>query len=106
MPEKAFIIQINPVDRIQHRRLIVRGKVLEFLVQYEGWFEGKWIPIVRYDTAHGFAHRDLMLPNGEYRKQRLFLQDFNEAYTFAASDVQNNWQRYRDQFELESRRQK
>ena len=106
MPEKAFIIPIGPEDRIQHRRTIERGKVLEFLVQYEGWFDGEWIPIVRYDTAHGFAHRDLMSPRGESRKQRLFLQDFTEAYTLASNDVRANWQRYRDQFELELRRQR
>lgn len=41
------------------RFLVERDRVTEFVVQLECFIEGKWIPIVRYDTAHGFAHRDL-----------------------------------------------
>jgi hypothetical protein len=35
-----------------------KGQVLKFLVQLEIREQGKWNPVVRYDTAHGFAHRD------------------------------------------------
>ena len=106
MPEKAFVIQVSLDDRIQHRRTIQRGEILEFMVQYEILLDGRWTPAVRYDTAHGFAHRDLLSPSGETRKQRLFLQDFTQAYTFAANDLRENWARYREQFEMERRRQK
>ena len=36
----------------------VRGRVTDFTVQFECWIEGRWHPAVRYDTAHGRAHRD------------------------------------------------
>lgn len=41
------------------------------------------MPIVRYDTAHGYAHKDLMNPDGS--KEKIFLgeADFNEALTLA-----------------------
>ena len=106
MAEKTFVIRVSPVDRIQHRRTIERGHVLDFMVQYEILLDEKWIPVVRYDTAHGFAHRDWMSPRGESRKERLYLQDFTQAYTFAANDLRDNWERYRERFEMERRRQK
>lgn len=34
------------------------GRVLGFVVQLECLFNDEWYPVVRYDTAHGFAHRD------------------------------------------------
>ena len=35
-----------------------RGEVLKFVVQLECRFEEKWSPVMRFDTAHGFAHCD------------------------------------------------
>jgi hypothetical protein len=37
---------------------VERGVVHSFVVQLECLWEGEWKPVVRYDTAHGFAHRD------------------------------------------------
>ena len=39
---------------------VEHGEVLVFVVQLECLFSGKWTPVIRYDTAHGFAHRDKM----------------------------------------------
>jgi hypothetical protein len=43
---------------------------------------------VRYDTSHGFAHRDLLNIKGEKRKTPLFITDKNDALTFAENDIQ------------------
>ncbi|MCK6568124.1 MAG: hypothetical protein HUU12_15115 [Anaerolineales bacterium] len=45
------------------------GQILRFIVQLECLFseDGEWTPVVRYDTAHGYAHRDVMRP---HRKRR------------------------------------
>jgi hypothetical protein len=32
--------------------------VLQFVVQLEVEQEGAWMPVIRYDNAHGFCHRD------------------------------------------------
>lgn len=34
------------------------GRVRRFEVQYQTTIGGELLPVVRYDTAHGFAHRD------------------------------------------------
>jgi hypothetical protein len=41
---------------------IERAEIYSFVVQLECFWKGKWKPVVRYDTAHGFAHRDKMVP--------------------------------------------
>ena len=60
--------------------------------------EGKWYPVVRYDTVHGFAHRDLIDIKGKITKTPLFIQDYNDALTFAESDLKANWGVYRERF--------
>jgi len=83
-----------------HRHLHVqeRGKIVFFRIQYETRIDEQWHPVVRYDTAHGFAHRDLLGIDGSVVKTPLFNQDFNDALTFAESDLKTNWEHYRKRF--------
>jgi len=54
--------------------------------------------VVRYDTHHGFAHRDLFDRKGRAQKTPLFTKDYNEALTFAEDDVKSNWKGYKRRF--------
>ena len=36
----------------------------------------EWKPVVRYDTSHGFAHRDILMPDGSQKKKSFDLNDF------------------------------
>ncbi len=56
MKEKTYIFMLSDKDRKRHEHLIERGKVFGFTVQYEILLENKWMPVVRYNTAHGYAH--------------------------------------------------
>ena len=49
-----------------------KGEILEFVAQYEALISGEWRPVVRYDTAHGFAHKDIIKANGEVQAATLF----------------------------------
>jgi len=66
--------------------MIDRAHVRRFVVQYEAYIDGRWQPIIRYDTAHGFAHRDIYHARNPTMKEVLAVQDFNEAFTFAMLD--------------------
>ena len=57
-----------------------------------------WYPVVRYDTSHGFVHRDRMDLKGTVVKTPLFHQDYNDALTFAESDLKLNWEYYKGKF--------
>ena len=82
--------------RTYHKRL--QQNIIEFVVQYELFIEGKWYPVVRYDTAHGFAHKDILTFNGTVTKYELPFTDYNVALTFAEKDLKENWLVYREKF--------
>lgn len=93
-----YIIRIGPSDRYRHLHVKERGKIVFFRVQYETKIDNIWYPVVRYDTAHGFAHRDLMSLKGSVEKTPLFNQDYNDALTFAESDLKSNGEYYKKRF--------
>jgi len=93
-----YIIRIGYHDRYRHLHIMNRGKVVFFRVQYETRVNDNWYPVVRYDTAHGFAHRDLMTIRGEVKKTPLFHLEYEQALTFAESDLKFNWQNYKKMF--------
>ena len=49
-------------DRLRVKLQIDKGELINVVYQYETFFEDKWKPIVRYDCAHGFFHRDIIKP--------------------------------------------
>lgn len=86
--------------------MVAEGNVTGFIVQYEALIENEWRPVVRYDTTHGFAHRDLLHPGGDSEKQPLYLPSLNLALTFAIQDLKMLWTRYRAGYEEELRHEK
>ncbi len=76
------------------RHQVDRRNIRAFTVQLEVLCKDQWTPVVRYDTAHGFAHRDLYTRQGKQFKTPLGM-DSNQARTFAQRDILRNWQEYR-----------
>lgn len=72
--------------------------MVEFLVQMELLINDQWRPVIRYDVSHGFAHRDVLHPDGSSTKTPLFVKDYNEALTFAEADIKSNWELYRERY--------
>jgi hypothetical protein len=77
-----------------------RGRIVRFVIQLECQFveDGEWIAIIRYDTAHGYAHRDIMHPKTKEEKTKMSVQDYNEAFTIAMDDVVNKRYEYRRRY--------
>lgn len=100
MPKRKveYVIRIGSSDRYRHLHIQERGKVVFFRIQYETKIGKSWYPVVRYDTSHGLAHRDMMSLKGSVAKTPLFNQDYNDALTFAESDLKLNWEYYRRKF--------
>ena len=97
-----YVIRLGPSDRYRHLHIKEKGKIVFFRIQYETKIDDIWYAVVRYDTAHGFAHRDLLSLSGTVKKTPLFNQDYNDALTFAESDLKLNWDNYKRKF-LEER---
>jgi len=96
-----FTLSEEKEDRIRVTAQKEKGKILKFVVQYEAYIKNKWCPIVRYDTSHGFAHKDIIHPNDRKEKQPLYFQTFNAAFTFAIQDIKISWKWYRIAYEKE-----
>lgn len=101
MQEIEYLIYLTAesTDRLRVYAHKEKGTILEFVVQYEALISEQWQPIVRYDTAHGFAHKDVMKADGKTIKHPLFFETYNLAFTFATIDLKVKWEKYREDFE-------
>ena len=81
--EFLFLLSEELEDRLRVSALKRKGVIIKFVVQYEAYIENNWRHIIRYDTSHGFAHKDVIHYNGEQEKQPLYFPDFNTAFTYA-----------------------
>lgn len=92
---------LNDNNALRVRFEVERGQVLKFVVQLECRFGGDktWIPVIRYDTAHSFAHCDKLHPYEPATKTKMETKDYNEALNVAMDDLVNNWSKYRRRYE-------
>jgi hypothetical protein len=97
MTEKKYIIPYSEDARKRHYHKIIKGKVVSFMVQLEVNHEGGWKEVVRYDCAHGYAHRDSYDLAGKQIKEELYLS-FEDALTIADDDIDDNWENYKYRF--------
>ena len=55
--------------------------------------DGIWKPVIRYDCAHDFAHRDRYNLRGDQDKQEIALS-YAESLDLADKDINDNWDIY------------
>ncbi len=91
-----YALPLGDRARKRHYHETRRGRVLRFAVQLEVELHGKWVPVVRYDIAHGQPHMDLYETPTRKAKRLLDLSPA-EAMTLADEDIKENWRRYRDE---------
>ena len=91
----------DQMDRLRVSASKEKGRIIKFLAQYEAFIREEWRSVVRYDTVHGFAHKDIIHPDGNIEKQPLIFADFNTAFTFAVQDLKISWKWYRKAYEEE-----
>ena len=98
MKEKEFIRYISDKDRIRQKIYLEKGKVTKFVVQYESFLQNIWQPIIRYDTAHGYFHKDILNPDGSKVQRKITGLTLNDALTFAEQDIIRNWTVYKNNY--------
>ena len=76
------------------------GRVMDFVVNYVATVGGRDHSVVRYDTSHGFPHKDVMNSDGRLeRKERMPNIDLHWLVDSAIDDLKENWRTYRQRFE-------
>ncbi len=90
---------LDSQNALRVRFQLRQGRIVVFMVQLECLFDTEWIPVVRYDTAHGFAHCDRMHPYDSTKKTIMHTNNYNDALNFAIQDLTLRWQSYRERFQ-------
>jgi len=93
-----FIKWLTETTRIRHCHFQIKNQVIEFMVQLEEKIREKWYPVVRYDTKHGFAHKDVCHFNGVVEKFNLGAGNYNIAMTFAEQELKSQWANFIKKF--------
>ncbi|PKN00806.1 MAG: hypothetical protein CVU77_08600 [Elusimicrobia bacterium HGW-Elusimicrobia-1] len=101
--EEQFVFLYSDETRVRHFHKRIKNRVIEFVVQLEILVKNKWQPVIRYDTKHGFAHKDIIHPSGKVEKIPLPVQNFNDALTFAEEELRVEWEIFKMAFIKESR---
>jgi hypothetical protein len=92
-----YVRALGERARERHYHETRRGTVVAFVVQLEVELRGVWVPVIRYDMAHGQAHIDVYETPRRKRKQFLELPP-GEVMTLAEEDIRDNWERYQAEF--------
>ena len=100
MKKKAFLKHLDSegLERIRMKISVDKGKVVDIMVQYETSIKNKWTPVIRYDCAHGFFHRDVLSPQGDKEKQTIAIENLDHALQYAEQDIKDRWKFYKQRF--------
>lgn len=96
--EFESILDKSGHDRLRVRLKIDKGELIDVVYQYEALIEDNWTPIVRYDCAHGFFHRDILKPNGDKEKQEIVIDNLKSASKYAEQDLKDRWEWYKERY--------
>ncbi|SEA32165.1 MULTISPECIES: DUF7718 family protein [Proteiniphilum] len=104
--EFTSYLDFQKLNRLRVRLVIDNGILLDVMYQYEAFLQGEWLAIVRYDCAHGFFHRDIMLPNGDKEKKAIEMDNLKAASRYAEQDLKDRWQWYKESYIKKMNRRK
>jgi hypothetical protein len=68
------------------------------MLQLETLVRGDWTPVARYDTAHGFAHLDVLHLQGTQDKVHMQEVNLSKALELAFADFLENAELYVRQY--------
>lgn len=102
--KRFFEHDISPDDRIDMELEVDAGDVVGFTANDRARIGGRWVEVVRYDTAHGHLHLHRFWRPEESQIETL--EDpgspkgiYNAELDQAEADLVENWQTYRHRME-------
>jgi len=100
MKEIEFIVYLDnqQLNRLRVRLITENGELIDVMYQYESFINNNWIAIVRYDCAHGFFHRDVLMPNGDKEKKSIEIDSLKNASKYAEQDLKDRWEWYKERY--------
>jgi len=100
MREIEFIVYLDnqQLNRLRVRLITENGELIDVSYQYESFINNNWVAIVRYDCAHGFFHRDVLMPNGDKEKKSIEIDSLKNASKYAEQDLKDRWEWYKERY--------
>jgi hypothetical protein len=92
--ERAFIAVLDIDAMMRVRFTSDHGRVLRFTVQLETKVRDDWMPVARYDDAHGRPHLDILDQSGREISKHWIDATKSEVLTEGINDFRRNWKRY------------
>ena len=92
-----YVIPLGENARKRHYHEADKGDIISFAIQLEVLVNDQWKVVIRYDSAHGFAHIDRYYLDGRKVKTELHLK-LSEAMTLGDEDIKENWKIYQKLF--------
>ena len=95
MPEKDWIVWLDNECRVEVEKHSRGGRVTGFRLVLLAVIAGETHCVTRYDTSHGFAHRDILHFGGRLSGKELMDEtDFALAFEQAYFDIVTNHAEY------------
>jgi len=96
--EFETLLDKNGFERLRVRLRVQKNELIDVVYQYESFIEEKWQPIIRYDCAHGFFHRDVLLPGDIKEKSEMNFDSLKQASRYAEHDIKDRWEWYKERY--------
>ena len=94
-----YTSRLSEEDRLDIEFDTEKNKVVHFIVQYSSITPKGWRTIIRYDTAHGAAHKDVYCYSKKKKvRQEILGKDFNAVFTQAQEDIKKNWEKIKENY--------
>ena len=99
MPPKEFKYFISEDAFVSVFFRTNRGVIADFVVKLNAIIDGRAYEIVRFDTAHGGVHKDVLRPDGTKEKVVQFRYlTYKQGLDLATTDVEEHMEFYIERF--------
>jgi hypothetical protein len=101
---EAYISSLTPRSRIRVRFERNRSLITSFAVNFEIYHRRRWLPIVRYDTAHDnckrwkYPHKHIFYQGTGSVIIQLKIKDYSAAFTDSYFEIKRNFRNIKANF--------
>ena len=99
MPKKYFKIELSSGAEIHVYFETANGLIVDFVVKLIIKIGQVFYEVIRFDSAHGCPHKDILTPDGSIKRKVWYeLLDNNQALDLAVRDLKDNSDIYIERF--------
>jgi hypothetical protein len=99
MPKKYFKIALSSSAEIHVYFETANGLIVDFVVKLILKIGQEYYEVIRFDSAHGCPHKDILALDGSVKRKTWYeLIDNNQALDLAVRDLKDNYEIYIERF--------